>query len=96
MQFWYHTQHMGKLGILEYIIVTPSHHRVHHAINPEYLDKNLSQIFIVWDFLFGTFQLKSAKKEIPNNEDLTQILVEVFWIDGVMHTMMRGCDDNVF
>ncbi len=56
MQFWYHTQHMGKLGILEYIIVTPSHHRVHHAINPEYLDKNLSQIFIVWDFLFGTFQ----------------------------------------
>ena len=47
---------MGKLGILEYIIVTPSHHRVHHAINPEYLDKNLSQIFIVWDFLFGTFQ----------------------------------------
>jgi len=56
MQFWYHTRHIGKLGILEYIIVTPSHHRVHHAINPEYLDKNLSQIFIFWDFLFGTFQ----------------------------------------
>lgn len=56
MQFWYHTRHIGKLGILEYIIVTPSHHRVHHAINEEYLDKNLSQIFIFWDFLFGTFQ----------------------------------------
>jgi len=56
MQFWYHTRHVGKLGFIEYILVTPSHHRVHHAINPEYLDKNLSQIFIFWDFLFGTFQ----------------------------------------
>ena len=55
-QFWYHTQHIGKLGWLEYIIVTPSQHRVHHAINPEYIDKNLGQIFSVWDRLFGTFQ----------------------------------------
>jgi len=55
-QFWYHTQHIGKMGILEYILVTPSHHRVHHAINPEYLDKNYSQIFIWWDKWFGTFQ----------------------------------------
>jgi hypothetical protein len=55
-QFWYHTQHIGKMGILEHIIVTPSHHRVHHAINPEYLDKNFSQIFIWWDKWFGTFQ----------------------------------------
>lgn len=56
MQFWYHTQHIPKLGFLEYIIVTPSQHRVHHAINPEYLDKNYSQIFIIWDRIFGTFQ----------------------------------------
>ena len=56
MQFWYHTRHINKMGILEYILVTPSHHRVHHAINEEYLDKNLSQIFIFWDFIFGTFQ----------------------------------------
>ena len=55
-QFWYHTQHIGQMGFLEKIIVTPSHHRVHHAINPEYLDKNYSQIFIIWDKLFGTFQ----------------------------------------
>jgi len=55
-QYWYHTRLIGKLGFLEYIIVTPSHHRVHHAINKEYLDKNLSQIFIIWDKLFGTFQ----------------------------------------
>ena len=55
-QFWYHTQHIGKLGWLEYIIVTPSQHRVHHAINPLYIDKNLSAIFCVWDRIFGTFQ----------------------------------------
>ncbi len=55
-QFWYHTQHIGKLGILEYVIVTPSQHRVHHAINPEYIDKNLGQILCIWDRMFGTFQ----------------------------------------
>lgn len=55
-QFWYHTRHIGKLGWLEKVIVTPSHHRVHHAINEEYLDKNLAAIFIVWDKWFGTFQ----------------------------------------
>ncbi|MCX2719278.1 sterol desaturase family protein [Lentiprolixibacter aurantiacus] len=55
-QFWYHTQHIGKMGILEYVIVTPSQHRVHHAINPEYIDKNLGQILCVWDRMFGTFQ----------------------------------------
>ena len=62
-QFWYHTQHIGKMGFLENIIVTPSHHRVHHAINKEYLDKNLSQIFIFWDKLFGTYQ--EELKEAP-------------------------------
>jgi sterol desaturase/sphingolipid hydroxylase (fatty acid hydroxylase superfamily) len=55
-QFWYHTQHIHKMGWLEYVIVTPAHHRVHHAINPEYLDKNYGQIFIFWDRMFGTFQ----------------------------------------
>lgn len=56
VQVWYHTTHIGKLGWLEYIIVTPSQHRVHHAINPIYLDKNLSGVFCIWDRLFGTFQ----------------------------------------
>lgn len=55
-QFWYHTQHIGKLGWLEYIIITPSQHRVHHAINSEYIDKNLGQILSIWDRMFGTFQ----------------------------------------
>lgn len=55
-QFWYHTIYIGKMGFLEKIIVTPSHHRVHHAINPIYIDKNHGQIFIIWDKLFGSFQ----------------------------------------
>ena len=62
-QFWYHTRHIGRMGFLEKIIVTPSHHRVHHAINPEYLDKNYGQIFIFWDRWFGTYQ--EEKDEIP-------------------------------
>jgi alkylglycerol monooxygenase len=61
-QFWYHTQHINKMGFLEKIIVTPSHHRVHHAINPEYLDKNYGQIFIFWDKWFGTYQQELADK----------------------------------
>ena len=56
MQFWYHTRLIGKMGVLEHIIVTPSHHRVHHAINPEYIDRNYGQILIIWDRMFGTFQ----------------------------------------
>ena len=56
LQFWYHTKHIKKIGFFENILVSPSHHRVHHAINPEYMDKNHSQIFIIWDKLFGTFQ----------------------------------------
>ncbi|MBO9731739.1 MAG: sterol desaturase family protein [Chitinophaga sp.] len=53
--FFIHTRTIGKLGILEYILVTPSHHRVHHASNPQYLDKNYGDVFIIWDKLFGTF-----------------------------------------
>ena len=60
-QFWYHTTFIRKMGWLERIIVTPSLHRVHHAINPEYLDKNYSQIFIFWDKWLGTYQ-----EEIPD------------------------------
>ncbi|MGQ7945509.1 sterol desaturase family protein [Flavobacterium sp. WC2509] len=54
--FFTHTQLVGKLGWLEYIIVTPSHHRVHHSSNPEYLDKNYGDMLIIWDKIFGTFK----------------------------------------
>ena len=54
--FFIHTRLIGKLGILEYLFVTPSHHRVHHASNEKYLDKNYGDVLIIWDKLFGTFQ----------------------------------------
>lgn len=53
--FFTHTQLVGRLGWLEYVFVTPSHHRVHHGSNPEYLDKNYGDVLIIWDRLFGTF-----------------------------------------
>ena len=55
-QFWVHTQHIDKLGWMEWVMVTPSNHRVHHGQNPEYIDKNHGGVFILWDRLFGTFQ----------------------------------------
>ncbi|WP_218033115.1 sterol desaturase family protein [Brevifollis gellanilyticus] len=50
-----HTEKVGKLGWLEYVVVTPSHHRVHHASNSRYLDKNMGMCLIIWDRLFGSF-----------------------------------------
>jgi sterol desaturase/sphingolipid hydroxylase (fatty acid hydroxylase superfamily) len=58
-----HTELIGKMGWLEYILVTPSHHRVHHASNAKYLDRNMGMFLIIWDQLFGTFQ-----PELPDNE----------------------------
>ena len=55
-QFWVHTQHVPELGWFEYVFVSPSNHRVHHAQNDEYMDKNYGGVFIVWDRLFGTYQ----------------------------------------
>jgi sterol desaturase/sphingolipid hydroxylase (fatty acid hydroxylase superfamily) len=54
-QFWLHTDLVGRLGWLEWVLNTPSHHRVHHASNPEYLDRNFGGVLIVFDRLFGTF-----------------------------------------
>ena len=55
-QFWVHSRHVPKLGWYEKWFVTPSNHRVHHAVNDEYIDKNYGGVFIIWDRMFGTFQ----------------------------------------
>jgi len=60
-QFWLHTEHIGKLGWFDSIFSSPSNHRVHHAINDEYIDKNFGAILIIWDRIFGTFQREDAK-----------------------------------
>jgi alkylglycerol monooxygenase len=54
-QFWIHTRFIDRLGWLEYILNTPSHHRVHHGVNEQYLDKNYAGVLIVWDRMFGSF-----------------------------------------
>ena len=56
-----HTQWINKLGPLEYIFVTPSHHRVHHGSNDQYIDKNFGNLLIIWDKFFGTFEPESEK-----------------------------------
>ncbi|MFN4314459.1 MAG: sterol desaturase family protein [Chitinophagaceae bacterium] len=60
--FFTHTQLVGRLGVLEYLFVTPSHHRVHHSSNPCYLDKNFGDVLIIWDKIFGTF---AKENEVP-------------------------------
>jgi sterol desaturase/sphingolipid hydroxylase (fatty acid hydroxylase superfamily) len=64
-QFWIHTRIIGRLHpLIEYIFNTPSHHRVHHAVNPKYLDKNYAGVFIFWDRLFGSFVQEQDQNEI--------------------------------
>ncbi len=61
-QFWIHTEYINKLPRpIEYLFVTPSHHRVHHATNPQYLDKNYGSTLIIWDRIFGTFEPEVEK-----------------------------------
>ena len=64
-----HTQIVGKLGALEYVFNTPSHHRVHHGSNPQYIDKNYGNLLIIWDRMFGTFEQEeeAVKFGLVNN-----------------------------
>lgn len=62
-QFWIHTRTIGKLGPLEWVLNTPSHHRVHHGRDPKYIDRNHAGVLIIWDRMFGTFQ---EEEEEPN------------------------------
>ena len=72
-QFWIHAEWIPKLGWLEYVFNTASHHRVHHACNPEYLDRNYGGILIVWDRLFGTFV--SERDDVPCRYGLVKPLL---------------------
>jgi sterol desaturase/sphingolipid hydroxylase (fatty acid hydroxylase superfamily) len=71
-QFWIHTELIPKLGILEWVFNTPSHHRVHHASNTEYLDRNYGGVLIIFDRLFGTFT--EEKPELSTIYGLTHPL----------------------
>ncbi len=60
-QFWIHTEVIDKMGAFEAVMNTPSHHRVHHGRNPEYIDKNHAGVFIIWDRMFGTFAQETVR-----------------------------------
>ena len=89
-----HTEMIGKMGWIEYFMVTPSHHRVHHGSNPKYLDKNMGMFLIIWDKLFGTFQAElpaesyqpityGLTKNIENPNAITLVFHEwkQIWLD---------------
>jgi sterol desaturase/sphingolipid hydroxylase (fatty acid hydroxylase superfamily) len=79
-QFWLHSELVPKLGPFEWIFNTPSHHRVHHGRNLEYLDRNYGGILIVWDRLFGSFEPERAAVDygLTKNIDSYQPLVVGF------------------
>lgn len=94
-----HTRLIGKMGWLERIFVTPSHHRVHHASNARYLDKNMGMFLIIWDKLFGTFQKELSETEyepirfgITKNPDKQNALTVLFheWIQIWKDVSARG------
>jgi sterol desaturase/sphingolipid hydroxylase (fatty acid hydroxylase superfamily) len=84
-----HTQYVGKLGWLEYILATPSNHRVHHGSNVKYLDRNMGMIFIIWDRIFGTYQKEEEDvvygltTNLPDHKPSTVVLHEwqSLWTD---------------
>src|SRR5690606_9630097 len=85
-QFWIHTEYIKKLHpVIEYIFTTPSHHRVHHACDEHYLDKNYGSTFIIWDRIFGTFMPEGAKPTYGTSKQFDSykpvFLVFHEWID---------------
>jgi sterol desaturase/sphingolipid hydroxylase (fatty acid hydroxylase superfamily) len=83
--FFTHTQLVGNLGWIEAVLVTPSHHRVHHGSNPEYLDKNYGDVLIIWDKLFGTF----AREKTPPAYGLTKPLGSYSFLWQHFHFMLE-------
>ena len=60
-QFWVHTEYIKKLPIIDFFFAAPSNHRVHHGVQPQYIDKNYAATFIIWDRIFGTFEPEGEK-----------------------------------
>lgn len=85
-----HTKSIGNLGFLEKIFVTPSHHRVHHASNAKYLDRNMGMFLIIWDKMFGTFQKELTTEEYePIRYGLTENLVKPNAVTIVFHEFVQ-------
>jgi alkylglycerol monooxygenase len=90
-QFWIHTRHIPKLGFFEWFMVTPSNHRVHHAQNPRYIDKNYGGLLIVWDRLFGTFIEEDETEEVVYGVSTPLASWNPFW--GNLHIWVQMATD---
>jgi sterol desaturase/sphingolipid hydroxylase (fatty acid hydroxylase superfamily) len=92
-----HTQTIHKLGFIEHILVTPSHHRVHHGSNPKYLDRNMGMLLIIWDKLFGTFQIEEphdpVKFGLTENLETSHPVTMVFheWKSMIRDIRNKDC-----
>jgi hypothetical protein len=96
-QFFIHTRLVGKLGFLEYFMNTPSHHRVHHGVNPKYIDKNHGGVLIIWDKLFGTFQPEEEEPHYGTVKPLATLnpvwtQLHYFWHLIKLTAQARGLD----
>lgn len=90
-QFWVHTEHVGELGWFEYVFVSPSNHRVHHARNTQYLDRNYGGVFIVWDRLFGSYQRELASE--PCIYGITKPIQSWSPVESWIHVYRDMCND---
>ena len=90
-QFWLHTEWVPKLGWLEYVLNTPSHHRVHHASNADYIDRNYGGVLIVFDRLFGTFA--AERSDLPCRYGLATPLVSNNPIKIAFHEWLKIAKD---
>jgi sterol desaturase/sphingolipid hydroxylase (fatty acid hydroxylase superfamily) len=89
-----HTQYINKLGFLEYFMATPSHHRVHHASNTIFLDKNMGMVLIIWDKIFGTFASEDDLKGEQIRFGLTKNIERPNHpVDIVFHEWVNIADD---
>jgi len=92
-QSWLHTELIGKLGPLERVLNTPSHHRVHHGCDDKYLDKNYAGILIVWDRMFGSFQKEEETPRYGLRRDFNSqnpLLVWVSELPGLLRDLRKA------
>ncbi len=92
-QFWIHTELIPKLGVLEWVLNTPSHHRVHHGSNPTYIDRNYGGVLIIFDRLFGTFT--AEKPDLPPIYGLTHPLQSYNPVTIAFHEWFRLFQDLI-
>ncbi|KAE9555818.1 hypothetical protein FO519_001032 [Halicephalobus sp. NKZ332] len=98
-QFWIHNQIIPKLGPLEYFLNTPSHHRVHHGRNPYCIDRNYAGVLIIWDRIFGTFEVEREEEKpvyglVDNVKSFNQFWLQLFEFKALGYDKGQMKDTN--